>query len=63
MGVCFKATQPMVKFSQPNVVGAFQREFDHLALRADVNDLAILPIAIASLEEVNTSAVPLKLLS
>jgi 1-acyl-sn-glycerol-3-phosphate acyltransferase len=63
VGVFPEGTQPMVKLTQPNVVGQFQRGFAHLALRADVTDLAILPIAIASLEEVNTSAVPLKLLS
>jgi len=63
VGVFPEGTQPMVKFTQPNVVGQFQRGFVHLALRADVPDLAILSIAIASLEEVNTSAVPLKLLS
>lgn len=63
MGVFPEGTQPMVKFTQPKVVDEFQRVFAHLALRADVTDLAILLIAIASLEEVNTSAVPLKLLS
>ncbi len=63
VGVFPEGTQPMVKVTQPNQVGEFHRGFAHLALRASVQDLAILPIAIASLEEVNTSAVPLKLLS
>jgi 1-acyl-sn-glycerol-3-phosphate acyltransferase len=63
VGVFPEGTAPMVKFTQPNQVGEFQRGFAHLALRAAVQDLVILPIAIASLEEVNTSAVPLKLLS
>ncbi|MBD2771063.1 lysophospholipid acyltransferase family protein [Iningainema tapete] len=63
VGVFPEGTAPMVKFTQPNNVYEFQRGFAHLALRAGVEDLAILPIAIASLEEVNTSAVPLKLLS
>lgn len=63
VGVFPEGTQPMVKFTQPNQVGEFQRGFAHLALRADVPDLAILPIAIASLEEVNTAAFPLRLLS
>jgi len=42
----------------------FQRGFSHLALCAvtGVQDLAVLPVAIASLAEVS-SAVPLKLLS
>ncbi|MEH1840765.1 MAG: 1-acyl-sn-glycerol-3-phosphate acyltransferase [Nostoc sp.] len=63
VGVFPEGTAPMVKFTQPNQVGEFQRGFAHLALRADVQDLAILPIAIASLEEVNTSGFPLRLLS
>ncbi|MEH2111903.1 lysophospholipid acyltransferase family protein [Nostoc sp.] len=63
VGVFPEGTEPMVKFTQPNYLGEFQRGFAHLALRADVQDLAILPIAIASLEEVNTSGFPLKLLS
>ncbi|MEJ6482370.1 1-acyl-sn-glycerol-3-phosphate acyltransferase [Nostoc punctiforme UO1] len=63
VGVFPEGTAPMVKFTQPNQVGEFQRGFAHLALRADVQDLAILPIAIASLEEVNTNGFPLRLLS
>ncbi|WP_392531653.1 lysophospholipid acyltransferase family protein [Nostoc sp. C117] len=63
VGVFPEGTEPMVKFTVPNVVGEFQRGFAHLAFRADVQDLAILPIAIASLEEVNTSGLPLKVLS
>ncbi|MBW4631476.1 MAG: 1-acyl-sn-glycerol-3-phosphate acyltransferase [Iphinoe sp. HA4291-MV1] len=63
VGIFPEGTKPMVEFTQPNRVGEFQRGFAHLALRAQVQDLAILPIAIASLEEVNTSAVPLRLLS
>ncbi|KAB8335371.1 1-acyl-sn-glycerol-3-phosphate acyltransferase [Scytonema tolypothrichoides VB-61278] len=63
VGVFPEGTKPMVEFTQANRVGEFQRGFAHLALRAQVRDLAILPIAIASLEEVNTSAVPLRVLS
>ena len=63
VGVFPEGTKPMVTFNQPNQVSEFQRGFAHLALRTPVQDLAILPIAIASLEEVNTSAVPLRLLS
>ncbi|MDF2387470.1 1-acyl-sn-glycerol-3-phosphate acyltransferase [Nostoc ellipsosporum NOK] len=63
VGVFPEGTKPMVKFTQPNHLGEFQRGFAHLALRADVQDLAILPIAIASLEEVNTNGFPLRLLS
>jgi len=63
VGVFPEGTEPMVKYTQADRIGEFQRGFAHLALRSQVGDLAILPIAIASLEEVNTSAVPLKLLS
>ncbi|WP_445638280.1 Glycerol acyltransferase [Nostoc sp. DSM 114161] len=63
VGVFPEGTEPMVKFTVPNTVGEFQRGFAHLALRADVQDLAILPVAIASIEEVNTSGFPLRLLS
>lgn len=71
VGVFPEGTQSMVQFSQPNQMQEFQRGFAHLALRAvcggvthtPIEDLAILPVAIASLEEVNTSSVPLKLLT
>lgn len=66
VGVFPEGTKPMVQFSKPNYIGNFQRGFAHLALRGTtlpVQDLAVLPVAIASLEETNTSAVPLRLLS
>jgi 1-acyl-sn-glycerol-3-phosphate acyltransferase len=63
VGLFPEGTQPMVNFTQPNQVAEFQRGFAHLALRCQVDNLAILPIAIASLEEVNTSAIPLKFLT
>ena len=71
VGVFPEGTKPMVQFTQPNHLGEFQRGFAHLALRAasggatyqPVQNLTILPVAIASLKEVNTTSVPLKLLS
>lgn len=63
VGVFPEGTQPMVKSTQRFEMGEFQRGFAHLALRAPVEDLAVLPIAIAVQEETTTSAVPLKLLS
>jgi 1-acyl-sn-glycerol-3-phosphate acyltransferase len=69
VGVFPEGTKPMVTFTQPDHLGKFHRGFAHLALQATtsvvspVQNLTILPMAIASLEEVNTSAVPLKLLS
>lgn len=71
VGVFPEGAQPMVSFSRPNEQREFHRGFAHLALRASssgathtpVRDLAVLPIAIASQEEVTSSAVPLRLLS
>ncbi|MBF2065827.1 MAG: 1-acyl-sn-glycerol-3-phosphate acyltransferase [Calothrix sp. C42_A2020_038] len=63
VGVFPEGTKPMVEVTQANQVGEFQRGFAHLALRCQVDNLAILPIAIASIEEVNTSAIPLKFLT
>lgn len=63
VGVFPEGAPPMVKLTSPQQVGEFQRGFAHLALRAAVQDLAILPVAIASLEEMNTYAIPLKILS
>lgn len=64
VGVFPEGAQPMISFSQPNELRDFQRGFAHLALRSSVKDLVILPMAIASQEEVVTrAAVPLSLLS
>ncbi len=71
VGVFPEGTASMVQFSQPQQMQEFQRGFAHLALRAvsggalhkPVEDLAILPVAIASLEEINTSSIPLRVLS
>lgn len=71
VGVFPEGTKPMVRSTQPDRVGEFQRGFAHLALRSPSvfagesagRSLALLPVAIASLDEVNTTAVPLKLLS
>lgn len=63
VGVFPEGAEPMVKETPAVQVGDFQRGFAHLALRAPVEDLAILPIAIASNQESTNSAVPLKLLS
>jgi 1-acyl-sn-glycerol-3-phosphate acyltransferase len=63
VGVFPEGAEPMVKYTLPNQVGTFQRGFAHLALRSTVRDLAILPMAIASLDEVSSAAFPLRLLS
>ena len=64
VGVFPEGAEPMVNFTQPNTMGKFQRGFAHLALRAPVRDLAVLPVAIASMKEKSVrSGLPLKLLS
>jgi len=63
VGVFPEGAYPMVQFTQPNIIGDFHRGFAHLALRAPVRNLAVLPVAITSQEESNNSAIPLKLLS
>lgn len=64
VGVFPEGAEPMVQLTVPNAVGKFQRGFAHLALRAPVRDLAVLPVAISAIEEQSVrSAIPLKLLS
>ncbi|MDX2232545.1 MAG: lysophospholipid acyltransferase family protein [Leptolyngbyaceae cyanobacterium bins.349] len=63
VGVFPEGAEPMVKETTPTRMGEFQRGFAHLALRAPVEDLAVLPIAIASNQENTSSAVPLQVLS
>lgn len=62
VGVFPEGAQPMVRYTKPDALAKFHRGFAHLALRTEVRDLAVLPVAIASLEETTTSAVPLSLL-
>jgi 1-acyl-sn-glycerol-3-phosphate acyltransferase len=62
VGVFPEGAQPMVRLTKPSEIGKFHRGFVHLALRAPIRNLAILPVAIASLEETINSAVPLRLL-
>ncbi|KAM3096984.1 lysophospholipid acyltransferase family protein [Phormidesmis sp. 146-12] len=63
VGVFPEGTDPMVNSPDRTQMGDFQRGFAHLALRAPVQNLAVLPVAIAVQSETKTSAVPLKLLS
>ncbi|MGB8702637.1 MAG: lysophospholipid acyltransferase family protein, partial [Thermosynechococcaceae cyanobacterium] len=63
VGIFPEGTQPMVQVKPPNQLSPFHRGFAHLALRAPVQDLVILPVAIASTEEERHDLVPLKLFS
>ncbi|NQV10922.1 MAG: 1-acyl-sn-glycerol-3-phosphate acyltransferase [Cyanobacteria bacterium] len=63
VGVFPEGAQPMVQVKAANQLSPFQRGFAHLALRAPVQDLAILPVAIVSTEEERHNLAPLKLFS
>ena len=63
VGIFPEGAEPMVQVKKPNDLSKFQRGFAHLALRAPVRNLAILPVAIASMEETRHSVAPLKLFS
>lgn len=61
VGVFPEGADPMVKVNDPQQLSPFHRGFAHLALRAPVDDLAILPVAIASREEKQGKLAPLAL--
>ncbi len=63
VGIFPEGAQPMVQVGKPSQLRLFHRGFAHLALRAPVPKLAILPVAIASTEEISYSVAPLKLFS
>jgi 1-acyl-sn-glycerol-3-phosphate acyltransferase len=63
VGIFPEGAQPMVQLTKPGDMGEFQRGFAHLAFRAPVEDLAVLPVAIAPQAETTQSAIPLRLLS
>ncbi|WP_254980505.1 1-acyl-sn-glycerol-3-phosphate acyltransferase [Cyanobium sp. ATX 6A2] len=63
VGIFPEGAQPMVQVKPANQLSPFHRGFAHLALRAPVPDLAILPVAIASTEEERHNLAPLKLFS
>lgn len=62
VGVFPEGAEPMVQETLPCEVGTFHRGFAHLALRAPVRNLAVLPVAIAATDEVSNALMPLKLL-
>jgi 1-acyl-sn-glycerol-3-phosphate acyltransferase len=63
VGIFPEGAEPMVNYTAADQMSHFQRGFAHLALRAPVEDLAVLPVAIAATTEAVNSAVPLRLLS
>jgi len=63
VGIFPEGTPSMVRVRPPGILGTFERGFAHLALRAPVADLAVLPVAIRSEQETCHSTIPLKWLS
>ncbi|MCU0551812.1 MAG: 1-acyl-sn-glycerol-3-phosphate acyltransferase [Leptolyngbya sp. Prado105] len=63
VGIFPEGTLPMVQPPQPPEIGAFHRGFAHLALKAPIEELAVLPVAIAPQTETINAAIPLKVLS
>lgn len=62
VGIFPEGAVPMVESTPRHRVTDFNRGFAHLALRMPVEELVILPVAIASHQERCQPAVPLKLL-
>jgi 1-acyl-sn-glycerol-3-phosphate acyltransferase len=53
----------MVNKTTPDNLNEFHRGFAHLALRAPVDELSIVPVAIVARRETSNSVVPLRWLS
>lgn len=62
IGVFPEGTHPMVEVPRPNQVNDFHRGFAHLALRAPIDGIKIVPTAIIALEEKQQDTVPFRLL-
>jgi 1-acyl-sn-glycerol-3-phosphate acyltransferase len=63
VGLFPEGAQPMVELTSPKETRPFHRGFAHLALRAPVERLAILPVAIASRQELTQGLFPLQWLT
>ena len=59
VGLFPEGTRPMIEPTAPDEIGEFHRGFAHLAWKAPVDSLAVLPIAIASLSETNYPSIPI----
>lgn len=59
VGLFPEGTKPMIEPTAPHEVGEFHRGFAHLAWKAPVKNLVVLPVAIASLSETNYPSIPI----
>jgi 1-acyl-sn-glycerol-3-phosphate acyltransferase len=60
VGLFPEGTKPMIEPTAPHEINPFHRGFAHLAWKAPVNNLAVLPVAIASLSETNYPSIPIR---
>ena len=63
IGIFPEGAAPMVSQTSPRSLERFHRGFAYLAMRAPVEEVAVVPVAIASHDESNNSVVPLRVLS
>ena len=60
VGLFPEGTKPMIEPAAPDQINPFHRGFAHLAWKTSVPNLAVLPIAIASLSETNYPSIPIQ---
>lgn len=60
VGLFPEGTKPMIEPTAPHEINQFHRGFAHLAWKAPVANLAVLPVAIASLSETNYPSIPIR---
>ena len=63
VGIFPEGAAPMVNKTTPDNLNEFHRGFAHLALRAPVDELSIVPVAIVARRENSNPVVPLRWLS
>ena len=59
VGLFPEGTRPMIEPTSPEEINEFHRGFAHLAWKTPVENLAVLPVAIASLSETNYPSIPI----
>ena len=60
VGLFPEGTKPMIEPTAPEEINEFHRGFAHLAWKVPVDNLVVLPVAIASLSETNYPSIPIR---
>ena len=60
VGLFPEGTRPMIEPIAPHEINEFHRGFAHLAWKVPIDNLAVLPVAIASLSETNYPSIPIR---